>query len=187
HAGVGKTALVEALLTQAGALASAGGTAGAGGTGNAAAGGAGASPGERGAGICDYDPLEKEHGHSLKLACTHFERDGVRVHLLDTPGYPDFAGRAMAALDAVETVAIVVDAQRGIELSAARMALWAQTRNLCRFVVVSRIDAENVDLPARIDELRAAFGQECLPINLPASGGTEVVDCFFDPVSDTTT
>jgi elongation factor G len=176
HAGTGKTALVEALLAQVGAAASMGGSG--------AAGAAAAGPGERGPSICDYDPLEKEHGHSLKLACTHFERDGVRVHLLDTPGYPDFAGRAMAALDAVETVAIVVDAQRGIELSASRMALWAQTRSLCRFVVVSRIDAENVDLAARLEELRTAFGPECLPVNLPANEGAKVVDCFFGSTSN---
>ncbi len=162
HAGVGKTTLVEALLAASGAVTGAGTV-------------------ERGTTTCDYDPLEKEHGHSLKLACAHFERDGVRVHLVDTPGYPDFAGRAMAALDAVESVAIVVDAQRGIELSATRMALWAQTRGLCRFVVVNRIDAEGVDLPARVEELRAAFGQECLPVNLPAGGGRAVVDCFFAP------
>ncbi len=122
----------------------------------------------------------------MSVACAHFERDGVRVHVLDTPGYPDFAGRAMAALDAVESVAIVVDAQRGIEMSSARMALLAQTRRLCRFVVVHRIDAEGVDLPLRLEELRATFGAECLPLNLPAEDGRRVVDCFFDP-ADTAT
>ncbi|HLT25792.1 MAG TPA: elongation factor G [Zeimonas sp.] len=162
HAGVGKTSLIESMLAAAGAIASAGTI-------------------DRGNTVCDYDPLEKEHAHSLKVACAHFERDGVRVHLLDTPGYPDFSGRAMAALDAVESVAIVVDAQRGVEMSTSRMALLAQTRRLCRFVIVHRIDAENVDLAARIEELRSAFGPECLPLNLPAGGGTRVVDCFFAP------
>ena len=167
HAGVGKTTLIEALLAASGALTSAGSI-------------------ERGNTVCDYDPLEKEHGHSLKVACAHFERDGVRVHLLDTPGYPDFAGRAMAALDAVESVGVVVSAQHGIELSAARMALWAQTRRLCRFIVVNRIDADDVDLPARVEELRSAFGQECLPVNLPTGGGRAVADCFFAPSGATT-
>ncbi|MCM5570285.1 elongation factor G [Burkholderiaceae bacterium FT117] len=162
HTGVGKTTLVEALLAGAGAIPSAGSV-------------------ERGDTVCDYDPLEKSHGHSLQLACAHLERDGVRVHLLDTPGYPDFAGRALAALDAVETVALVVDAQRGVELSTARMGLWAQTRGLCRIVVVNRIDAAGADLPARLEEIRAAFGRECLPLNLPADGGGRVVDCFFAP------
>ena len=162
HAGVGKTSLIESLLAAAGAIPAAGSV-------------------ERGTTVCDYDPLEKEHAHSLKVACAHFEHDGVRVHLLDTPGYPDFSGRAMAALDAVESVAIVVDAQRGVEMSTARMALLAQTRRLCRFVVLHRIDAEGVDLPARVEELRATFGPECLPLNLPADGATRVIDCFFSP------
>lgn len=162
HAGVGKTSLIESMLAAVGAIPIAGTI-------------------ERGNTVCDYDPLEKEHGHSLKLACAYFERDGVRVHLLDTPGYPDFSGRAMAALDAVESVAVVVDAQRGVEMSTARIALLAQTRRLCRFVVVHRIDAEGVDLPARIEELRTALGPECLPLNLPADGGRRVVDCFFAP------
>jgi len=162
HAGVGKTSLIESLLAAAGAIPAAGSV-------------------ERGTTVCDYDPLEKEHAHSLKVACAHFEHDGVRVHLLDTPGYPDFSGRAMAALDAVESVAIVVDAQRGVEMSTARMALLAQTRRLCRFVVLHRIDAEGVALPARVEELRATFGPECLPLNLPADGATRVIDCFFSP------
>ncbi len=162
HAGVGKTTLIEALLASTGAIPSAGSV-------------------ERGDTVCDYDPLERAHGHSLKLACAHFERDGVRAHLLDTPGYPDFAGRALAALDAVETVGIVIDAQRGVELSTARMGLWAQTRGLCRVVIVNRIDAAEADLPARLDEIRATLGRECLPLNLPAEGGARVADCFFAP------
>jgi len=164
HTGVGKTSLVEAMLATAGAIPAAGSI-------------------ERGNTVCDYEPLEKEHRHSLKVSCAHFERDGVRVHLLDTPGYPDFHGRAMAALDAVESVAIVVDALRGVELATNRMALLAQTRRLCRFIVVHRIDADDADLPACVDALRTAFGPECLPLNLPVGGGTSVADCFFAPAA----
>ena len=78
-AGAGKTSLIEALLAQTGSIPAAGSV-------------------EKGTTVCDYEALEKEHGHSLKLATAHFERDGVRVHLLDTPGYPDFTGQAMCAL-----------------------------------------------------------------------------------------
>ncbi|MBI4988748.1 MAG: elongation factor G [Rhodocyclales bacterium] len=157
HAGAGKTSLAEALLGAAGAI-----------------------PSRNGDGVLDYDPLEKEHRHSIKLACAHFDSEGVRVHLLDSPGYPDFTGQAIAALDAVETAAIVVNAQNGIEITASRMALWAQTRKLCRIVVVNKIDAERIDLQKLLEELQAAFGRECLPVNLPADGGKRVVDCFFN-------
>ena len=45
-------------------------------------------------------------------------------------------------------------------------------------------DAENVDLPGVLSAIRAAFGSECLPINLPADGGKRVVDCFFNPAGE---
>ena len=167
HAGAGKTSLAESLLAAAGAVAARGAV-------------------ERGSTVCDYDPLEKQHGHSLKLACAHFNSNGVRVHLLVAPGFPDFAGHAMAALDAAESIAIVINAGHGVELSASRMALWAQTRGLCRVIVINKIDVDGVDLPALVEELQSAFGRECLPVNLPAGGRSRVVDCFFNPAGETT-
>ena len=162
HGGAGKTTLIEALLAQSGAIAAPGSVT-------------------KGSTVCDYDPLEKEHLHSMKLAVAHLDSGDTRVHLLDTPGYPDFMGQAMCALDAVETVAVVIDAQKGIELTASRMMHWAQTRKLDRVLVVNKIDAPGVDLPGLLAELQAAFGRECLPINLPAAGGAKVTDCFFNP------
>lgn len=165
HGGAGKTTLIEALLAKAGAIDAPGSV-------------------EKGNTVCDYDPLEKKHLHSIKLAAAHLEHGGVRIHLIDTPGYPDFMGQAMCALDAVETVAVVIDAQKGIELTASRMMHWAQTRKLDRMLIINKIDAPGVDLPALLADIQTAFGRECLPINLPAGGGSKVVDCFFNPAGD---
>jgi len=162
HGAAGKTTLAEALLFKAGAIASQG-TVEAGNT------------------VCDFDPLEKSYGHSLNSALTNFAYQGVHVHLIDTPGYPDFSGQAIGALAAVDTAAIVINAQTGIELNTRRMMKWAAARALCRMIVVNKIDAENVDLPALLASLQESFGRECLPINLPAKGRTRVVDCFFTP------
>ncbi|MDD4881562.1 MAG: elongation factor G [Gallionellaceae bacterium] len=162
HGGAGKTTLIESLLAKAGAIATPGSV-------------------QRGSTVCDYDPLEKEHLHSVKLALAHLDHAGSRIHLVDTPGYPDFMGQALCALDAAETVAVVIDAQKGIELTASRMMHWAQTRKLDRMIVVNKIDAPGVDLPGLLAEIQSAFGRECLPINLPAGAGTKVTDCFFNP------
>ncbi len=162
HGGSGKTTLAEALLHAAGAIAAPGSV-------------------ERGTTVCDFDPLEKQHQHSLYSAVAHFDHDGTRVHMIDTPGYPDFHGQAIASLEAVETAVIVVNAQTGIELTTKRMMNWARERGLCRLLVINKIDAENVDLPALLGQIQEAFGKECLPINLPAAGGSKVVDCFFNP------
>lgn len=160
HGGAGKTTLIESLLAESGAIVSAGSV-------------------DKGSTVCDYDPLEKVHLHSVKLAAAHLDHAGTRIHLLDTPGYPDFMGQALCALDAVETVAVVIDAQRGIELTTSRMMHWAQTRKLDRMIVVNKIDAAGVDLPGLLADIQAAFGRECLPINLPAGNGSRVTDCFF--------
>jgi elongation factor G len=61
------------------------------------------------------------------------------------------------------------------------MMQWAADRQLCRMIVINKIDAENVNLPALVEQIRETFGKECLPINLPAAGASRVVDCFFNP------
>lgn len=162
HGDSGKTLLAEALLQHAGAIPSMGSL-------------------ERGDTLCDSDPMEREYHHSLAAALAHFEHAGAHIRLVDTPGYPDFIGHALPALAAVETALVVVNAQNGIELSTRRMMDWAGERGLCRMLVVNKIDAERVDLPALLAGLRESFGKEVLPLNLPAEGGTRVVDCFFNP------
>jgi elongation factor G len=166
QAGSGKTTLAEALLARAGAIPAAGSV-------------------ERGTTVCDYTPLEKSYKHSLKLAVASFEvKSGEaehRVHLLDTPGIPDFVGHALPALAAVETAAIVINAQNGIEMMTGRFMQWAAKRGLDRLVIVNRIDAENVDLPGLLERIQQTFGKECLPLNLPAAGASRVSDCFFAP------
>lgn len=165
HGASGKTTLVEALLQRAGAIATAGTV-------------------EKGSTVCDFDALEKSYQHSLNTALVHLTYADTRIHLVDTPGLPDFAGRAIGALPGVETAAVVINAQSGIEMITHRMMHWSAKRDLCRMIVVNKIDAENVDLPALVSQIQATFGKECLPINLPADGGKRVVDCFFNPSGD---
>ena len=162
HGGSGKTTLAETLLGKAGAIATMGTV-------------------EKGTTVCDFDPLEKQFQHSLNASVVHLQHRDTRIHVIDTPGLPDFIGRAIGALPAVETAIVVVNAQNGVEMITSRMMQWARKRDLCRMVVVNKIDAENVDLPGVLGKLQAAFGSECLPINLPADGGKRVVDCFFNP------
>jgi elongation factor G len=165
HTACGKTSLAEALLNHAGMIASAGSL-------------------ERGTTVCDYDPLERKYQHSLYSALVHLRYGDTLVHLIDTPGYPDFMGQAVSALPAVESAAVVINAQTGIEMISTRMMGLAQQRKLCRLIIVSKIDEGNLDLPALVERIQDAFGKECLPINLPAGGGTKVVDCFFNPAGE---
>ncbi|MEQ1515008.1 MAG: elongation factor G, partial [Usitatibacteraceae bacterium] len=168
HSGAGKTSLAEALLLRSGTIGAAGSV-------------------EKGTTVCDFDPIEKTYKHSLNSSVVHFNHGAnpaVRIHLIDTPGYPDFMGPAISALDAIDTVVIVINAQNGIELTARRMMSLARKRHLCAMVVINKIDDANTDLPMLVAEIQEAFGRECLPINLPAAKGTTVTDCFFNPTGD---
>src|SRR5690606_12271026 len=104
--------------------------------------------------------------------------------LIDTPGYPDFLGQTLSVLAAVETVAVIINAETGIETVTQRMMERAANLRLCRLIVVNKIDTEGLDLPALLAQIREAFGKECLPINLPSRKGRAVVDCFFEPDGD---
>jgi len=166
QSGAGKTTLAEALLARAGAIPAAGSV-------------------ERGTTVCDYTPLEKQLQHSLKLAVASFDAktngEATRIHLLDTPGYPDFLGQSLPALAAVETAAVVINAQNGIEMMTGRFMQWAAKRGLDRLLIVNKIDADNVDLEDLLERIQQTFGKECLPLNLPAGNHSKVSDCFFAP------
>jgi len=162
QAGAGKTLLTEALLAQSGAIRSMGSLT-------------------RGTTVCDFDPQEKAQQHSLDAAICGFETQGRRVNMIDTPGYPDFLGRSLVALEAVETAVIVVSAVNGVEPMTRRMMDFAKARKLCRVIVVNKIDSREARSEQVLEEIREAFGKTCLPLNLPADAGQSVVDCFFQP------
>ncbi len=157
HGGAGKTSLAEALLARTGAIAAAG------------------SVDKRNT-VCDFDPQEKTAGHSLNSALASCDWRGARLQFIDTPGYPDFAGPAIAALAAVDTALVVINAQTGIELATERMMKWSAARGLCRMIVINKIDADNVDLSALVGEIRARFGKECMLLDLPAHQRHDVVE-----------
>ena len=160
HAGSGKTSLLEALLAAAGEIQTPGQV-------------------ERGDTLSDQDPLEKAMGHSLSTTLAHMEWAGHWINLLDTPGLPDLLGRALLALPAVETAALVINASAGIEAISRKVMDAASDK--CRMIIVNRIDAAGEDLADLMRSITDRFGAECLPINLPAPGGESVIDCFFDP------
>ena len=161
-AGAGKTSITETLLLQAGAIRARGSLA-------------------RGTTVSDFDPQEKRLQHSLDTAICSFSTDGARINLIDTPGYPDFLGKTLSVLEAAEAVAVVVNAVSGVDTLTQRLMDFARERGLCRLIIVNKIDSRDAHCAQVLEDLREAFGTECLPLNLPAGGGDSVVDCFFQP------
>ena len=165
HGASGKTTLIDALLHASGTVKHKG------------------SPVD-GTSSSDFEKEEKEHKHSIYSTILHADFQGKRINIIDTPGSPDLIGQAIACLPAVETVAVVVNAQNGIEVVTRRMMEAARDRNLCRAIIVNKIDMPEIDLAELVKNIREAFGNECLPINLPAGKSKSVVECLLNNKGD---
>src|SRR3990167_2362689 len=107
HGGSGKTTLVEALLLHAGAIKHLGRI-------------------EDKNTVCDFEPEEQEAQHSLSSAIVNLDYDGCHINLLDTPGYPDFLGQAISVAPAADALAIVVNAQSGVDSITRYMMDWGR-------------------------------------------------------------
>ncbi|HEX6968716.1 MAG TPA: elongation factor G-like protein EF-G2 [Micromonosporaceae bacterium] len=148
HSGAGKTTLVEALLAATGTIDRAG-TVGDGNT------------------VCDHDPVAIRQQRSVSLTCAPLRYRGVKVNLLDTPGYADFVGELRAGLRAADAALFVVSAVDGMD--AATAALWEEcaTVGMPRAVAVSRLDHPRADFDEAVALCQRVFGDNVLPAWLP--------------------
>ena len=158
--GGGKTTLVDRLLFATGAIKRMGSI-------------------NEGNTVSDWAEEEKHHKHSLQPSVVHFDYEGHLVNLIDTPGKVDFVGHAIACFPACETIAVVVDATRGIDSMVRRMMNVAEQRKIPRMLIVNKMDeASTSQLEALTDQLRETFGNVCLPINLPTKARGDVINVF---------
>jgi elongation factor G len=152
HGASGKTSLADALLFAAGATNRKGSV-------------------DDGTSLLDVDEEEKRRHFTIDCHLGHLAWDNKQVHLIDTPGYPDFIGNALSALAAVENVVLAVSGPSGIEVNTRRLFHEAGRLGLGRFVVVTKMDAENVDYRSDLEAIRESFGSQCVPFNVPVGQG----------------
>jgi elongation factor G len=151
HSGAGKTTLVEALLAATGTVSRAGQVT-------------------EGTTVCDYDPAAVKQQRSVALACAPVLHDGIKVNLLDTPGYADFVGELRAGLRAADGALFVVSAVDGMD--AATAALWEECAavGMPRAVAVARLDHQRADFDETVALCQRVFGDNVLPLYLPMHG-----------------
>ena len=148
HRAAGKTSLADALLFDAHAVDRLGSV-------------------DDGTRVADSDDEEHKHHFSIDTHVLHADHDGKHLNILDAPGSPDFIGAALEALSAVETAVVVVSAVNGVEMNTRRMFKEATDLGLSRAIVINKLDADNVDLPALVESIQAAFGKNCVLFNVP--------------------
>ncbi len=96
--------------------------------------------------VSDFADDERERGHSIDASLVHANWKGKDLNIIDAPGYPDFVGQALRALDAVDCAVIVIHAYDGVLLNTRRLYKAAGERGIPRIVVVNRCDSDNIDL-----------------------------------------
>ena len=153
HSGVGKTTLVEALLAATGTIDRAGTIT-------------------DGTTTCDTDPAAVKQQRSVTLSCAPILYDGIKINLLDTPGYADFVGELRAGLRAADAAVFVVSAVDGMD--AATQTLWEECAlvDMPRAVAVTRLDHPRADLDETVALCRRIFGEGVLPLYLPLHDDT---------------
>jgi elongation factor G len=154
HGAAGKTSLADALLYAAKAVDRHGSV-------------------EDGTSVSDYDDEERKQHFSIDTSVLHGEHRGKQLHLLDTPGKPDFIGAALEGLSAVETAAVVLSAPSGIEVNTRRMFTEAGRRGLARLLVTNKMDGDNIRFAELAAAIRESFGKACVFFNAPVGHGAQ--------------
>jgi elongation factor G len=154
----GKTTLLETLLVHSGALTRAGSVA-------------------EGTTVSDSEPGERAHGRSMSLSVGPLVHRGVKVNLVDTPGYADFVGELRAGLRAADCALFVTASNEPVDQMTAM--LWRECADvgMPRAVVVTKLDHARADYPGVLAAAQATFGStgdKVLPLYVPVMSGTEV-------------
>ncbi len=149
HGGNGKTSLVESMLYLTGATDRLGRIA----DGNT---------------VCDYDAEETKRQISISAALAPVEHNGCKINVLDTPGYFDFAGEVMEALQVADAAVIVCASKSGaLSVGAGKAWKYCEKRNLPRMIYISKTDEDNADYNAAFETLRQEFGKNVAPLIAP--------------------
>jgi elongation factor G len=167
HGASGKTSLIDALLVSTGAV-----------KGNHSV--------DDGTSVCDFDPEEKAHKHTVEAKVTHCEHQGIHFSLLDTPGYADFIGQTIGAFAGVDCAVICIHAHAGIEVNTRRVFHAARQAGLPTILCISRIDGESIDFAGVIKQLISSFGDACALMNFPNGVGADLSNLVsvLDPPAD---
>ena len=152
HSGAGKTTLIEALLVATGTIQRAGRV-------------------EDGSTVSDFDEVEVRQQRSVNLTLAPLTHGGIKVNLLDTPGYADFTGDLRAGLRAADAALFTVSAAEGVD-GLTRM-LWEECAAVGtpRAVVITKIDHQRGDFGEALAACREAFGDSVAPLYLPVPDG----------------
>jgi len=153
HAGAGKTSLSEAVLFNAKAINRLGRV-------------------DEGTTTSDYDPDEIQRRISINLTVLPYSWQGVKVNLLDTPGYSDFVGEVRSALRVTEGSVILVGATSSVEVGTEQVWQYCDENKIARLLFVNKMDRENADYFKVAEDIQKKFGTRCVSLQIPIGAHT---------------
>jgi len=148
HGGAGKTSLVEAMLFNSQAIKRLGRV-------------------DEGNTVTDYFPEEISRKITINTTPAPCEWQGIKVNLLDTPGYSDFFGDVQSALRVSDGLLMVVCAVSGVEVQTEVIWDYAGAKELPRVIFINKMDRENADFTKVLEQLRQDFGNKVVPLVVP--------------------
>ncbi|MGB2601626.1 MAG: elongation factor G [Candidatus Omnitrophota bacterium] len=153
HSGEGKTTLVENLLFKGGTIMKKGTVA-------------------EGTTVSDYNEDEKERKNSIDLAIASYEKDGLKVNLIDTPGYLDYIGEIIGGVNAADSQIMLVDAFGGVKVGTTKFWKIAKQKGLPGMIVVNKMDNENANFTKTLESIKSALGKNCVALYYPNGSGS---------------
>jgi len=140
-----------------------------------------------GTSVADCSPDELERKITIHAKPLHCKWQDHQIYLIDTPGVADFYGDTIAAIRAADAAIVVVDGVGGVEIGTRRVWKLLNDVQKPRLIFVSKLDKENSDFFRCVEQIRAAFGKNCIPFELPVgkeAGFSKVVNLRTTPEAE---
>ncbi|HEX9704607.1 MAG TPA: elongation factor G, partial [Gemmatimonadales bacterium] len=154
HGASGKTSLVDALAFVAGTSKRHGSV-------------------KDGTALTDYTPDEIERKYSINLALAVAEWTDTKINLIDTPGYLDFTGDALAGVYAADSAVVVLAGTAGVEVGTEKVWDYCDRRDLPRLLFVSLMDKEHADFERVFKQIKERLTPKVIPVEIPVGEGPE--------------
>jgi len=119
----------------------------------------------------DWMEIEKQRGISVATSVMGFEYKGLKINLLDTPGHQDFAEDTYRTLTAVDSVILVIDCVKGVEIQTEKLMEVCRMRNTPVICFINKLDREGRDPYDLIDEVEEKLNIKVRPLSWPISMG----------------
>lgn len=156
HQGAGKTMLAEAMLYAAGVINRMGQI-------------------ESGNTVSDYHPSEIEREMSIFASMMHVEWGGVKINILDTPGYPDFLGEVVSSLRAAEAAIFVINGAEGVQVGTEIGWQTAADLGIPAMFVINHLDRADSNFESVVDQIQDRFGRAATVVQVPGGSGTRSI------------